>query len=170
VFTTQRDAVSEVAHAILASLPSQPADVPVSDASVTSAVAIKVSYARPVSPDDGGSPIVSYELQMDDGEGGGFVSLRGFSSYSLETDATVTVGILKGRAHRLRYRAKNAVGWGPFSEEATILAATVPAPPAPPVFAGFSAGALSVVVGASTDNGGTAILAVELWRDQGDDF
>jgi hypothetical protein len=31
--------------------------------------------------------------------------------------------VITGRNHRFKYRAKNIVGWGPFSDEAFILAA-----------------------------------------------
>lgn len=170
VFTTQRDALSAVTLALLASVPGQPADVPVSDATVTSAAAIKVTFAQPTAPDDGGSPIISYELQMDGGYGGEFLSLVGASPYSMATHFTVTENVLKGRYHRLRYRAKNAVGWGAFSAEATVLAADRPSRPEPPTFSSYSAGTLTVTIGESADNGGTAITAMELWRDAGDDF
>lgn len=55
-------------------------------------------------PDDGGSPIVSYELQIDDGLSGEFVSVQGFTTNSLLKTATITSGINKGRDYRLRYR------------------------------------------------------------------
>ena len=69
---------------------------------------------------------MTYDLQMDDGEGGDFVSLHGVSLYSMTTHVTVTENIFKGRTHRFRYRARNAVGWGPYSAEAAVLAAGVP--------------------------------------------
>lgn len=60
---------------VLASVPTQPAHGAVSDASVTSATAIKVLYDAPAS--DGGTPITNYEVQMDDGIGGGFHTVAG---------------------------------------------------------------------------------------------
>lgn len=60
---------------VLASVPSQPAHGAGSDASVTSATAIKVLYDAPAS--DGGTPITNYEVQMDDGIGGGFHTVAG---------------------------------------------------------------------------------------------
>jgi hypothetical protein len=69
---------------------------------------------------------------MDDGKGGDFVSLIGYTSDNLRLWHTVTEGITKGTLYRFRYRARNDIGWGPFSDEAFILAASVPqAPPAP---------------------------------------
>ena len=170
VFTTQRTALSDVAHALLASVPGLPADVPVSDPSVTSSDALRVTFALPDAPDDGGSPILSYELQMDSGDGGDFISIHGFSPYSMATHYTATQNVSKGRTHRFRYRAKNAVGWGPFSAEASVLAASRPSRPEPPAFSSFSAGTLTVTITPSADNGGTALLGTELWIDAGDDF
>ena len=78
---------------------------------------------------DNGSPLISYELQMDDGLGGDFVSLTGFSPYSMIRHFTVSENVVKGRDHRFRYRVRNAVGWGEFSEESFVLAAVVPSAP-----------------------------------------
>lgn len=45
---------------------------------------------------------------------------------------TVTKGIVKGRTFRVRYRAINSIGAGPWSDIAYIPASTVPkAPPKP---------------------------------------
>ena len=114
VFTTQRDSLSEVAYALLASVPFAPTDVPVSDTSITNDTTIRVTYASP-APNDGGSAILSYELQIDDGLGGDFTTLVGYSPYTMATHFTIDQGILKGRVHRFRYRAKNSVGWGAYS-------------------------------------------------------
>jgi hypothetical protein len=58
---------------------------------------------------------------MDDGLGGDFVSLTGFSPLSMIQHFTVTDYIVKGRDHRFRYRVQNAVGWGEFSEESYVI-------------------------------------------------
>jgi hypothetical protein len=72
--------------------------------------------------------------------------------------------------HRFRYRAKNTVGWGPYSDEVSILAANVPSVPLQPEFLNFSNDALQVKINPSEDNGGTAITHMELWKDAGNDF
>lgn len=61
VFTTQRSGLSDVGFITKASVPGKPLDVPVSDPTVTSDTQIKVNFANP-APDNGGSPIISYEL------------------------------------------------------------------------------------------------------------
>jgi len=155
---------------LLASVPAAPTDVPVSDASITSDTTIRVTYATPTPPVNGGSDLLSYALQMDDGLGGDFVTLVGFSPHSMVTHYTVSAGIVKGRVHRFRYRAKNSVGWGPYSAEASILAATVPSAPAQTSFSNFTGNALIVNLGLSADDGGSPILGMELLRDAGDNY
>ena len=109
-------------------MPDTPTDLPTSDPDVTTNTQIKINFANP-APGNGGSGIVSYELQMDDGLGGDFQSIIGFDSDSLLTTYTINTGIVKGRDYRFRYRAKNLIGWGSFSPEREVLAATVPQPP-----------------------------------------
>ena len=60
---------------VLATVPAQPADAAESDTGVTSGSVLKVTYAAPAS--DGGSPVTNYEVQMDDGVGGGFHTVAG---------------------------------------------------------------------------------------------
>ena len=40
-------------------------------------------------------------------------------------------GVVSGQLYRLRYRALNEIGFGPFSDTAYILTATYPYNPAP---------------------------------------
>ena len=100
MFTTQHDALSNVGYIVLAGVPSKPTDLPVNDPTVTSDNKIKVTFASP-PPAANGSPILSFELQMDDGINGDFTSLVGYSSFSLLTQYTVDENIIKGRHHRL---------------------------------------------------------------------
>jgi hypothetical protein len=164
-----RSSYSEIAFLSLATVPDMPVDVPVSDLSVTSDRVIKVTYANP-APGNEGSPILSYELQMDDGLAGPFTSLVGFSTYSLQTSFIATHGVVKGREHRFRYRALNMIGWGAFSAESYVLAATVPAAPPQPTFVSCINGVMTLQIPPSNDNGGTAIYKYELWVDAGNDY
>jgi hypothetical protein len=130
---------------MLASVPSKPTDIVLSDTSVTSDTKIKVTFAEP-EPTNNGSPILSYELVMDDGKSGNFVSVQGFTQNNLKTEATITEGVIKGREHRFKYRARNAIGWGEYSDVSAVLAATVPQKALQPTFLSFSADVLTVVV------------------------
>lgn len=158
--------MSAVNFIVLASTPKKPTDIPISDRMITSDDLLKVSFG---SPDNGGSPIISYELVMDDGKSGSFISLVGFKQNSLLQEFSVSNPdlIVKGRRHRFMYRAKNIVGWGPYSDEAFVLAARVPSPAEAPYFLTFQADSLSIVVPRSLDNGGAAITSYELWVDEG---
>lgn len=107
---------------------------------------------------------------MDDGISGDFVSIVGLTTNSMLTAYTVTSNIIKGNSHRFRYRAKNLVGWGPLSANTAILAARVPSAPAKPEFLSFDAGVLYIKIPRVSDNGGSAVIAYELYVDEGDDF
>jgi hypothetical protein len=61
----------------LAAVPDTPVDQVTSDANVTSDSLIKVKYGPLTSSQNGGAPILSYELQMDDGRGGNYSALIG---------------------------------------------------------------------------------------------
>jgi hypothetical protein len=88
--------------------------------------------------------ILSYELQIGDESNGEFVSIVGYDSNSLLTTFLVTKSIVKGSYHQFRYRAKNTIGWGPYSGESSILAATVPSAPLKPLFQSFSASVVNI--------------------------
>ena len=154
----------------LASVPSKPTDVPQNDPEVTNDQRIKVTYANP-APYDGGSPIISYELAMDDGMTGNFTSLVGYEPNSLLKVFTIENDlVIKGRNHRFRYRAKNVVGWSDWSDDAFVLAARVPYQSDRPQFSAFADGVLSILIPRSLDNGGTPILSYELWVDAGNNY
>lgn len=117
---------------VLADEPAQPLQAPVSDALVTNESRIKVEFGPQADDENGGSPILSYELQMDDGIGGNFTSLIGGSKDSLETTFTISTGITEGGIYRFRFRSRNVNGWSLFSDIRYIKAATIPQrPPAP---------------------------------------
>jgi hypothetical protein len=82
-----------------------------------------VEYA--VYADDGGSPILTYALDIDRGDGAGFVE---------EVDAPgnsviITTGITSGETYYVRYRASNVHGPSADSSVLEIVAATVPSAP-----------------------------------------
>jgi len=81
----------------------------------------------------GGSAIISYNLQYDQGSGNdnSWVDLIGYPSNFLQTTYTVTAGITKGTAYRFRLRSKNVYGFGPFSPVAIVRSSDVPEMPIP---------------------------------------
>jgi hypothetical protein len=62
---------------VLAAVPDTPSSAPSSDAAITSSSQIGVIYGPLTATQNGGSAVLSYELQVDDGEGGAYQSLIG---------------------------------------------------------------------------------------------
>jgi hypothetical protein len=66
---------------------------------------------------------------MDDGEGGTFVEVVGFTvAYTLNS-RLITSNIQSGKTYRFQYRAQNIHGWSEFSPIGEILSATTPSIP-----------------------------------------
>ena len=85
--------------------------------------------------DSGGSSIISYNLQIDDANGGPFVSVGGYDPISMQTDYTLTDHVRLGQTYRLRYRVRNDVdneSWSDFSDMLYALVSSTPSPPEPP--------------------------------------
>jgi len=114
---------------------------------------------------DGGSPLLSYGLDVDDGAGGPFAPAVGASPltapYTLNS-AQLTTAIASGLTYRLRYRAYNVHGWGPDSPIGTIVAATLPDAPPEPALSLVGAG-VQVTWSPPDDTGGAGI-AVTAYR------
>jgi len=80
-----------------------------------------------------------------------------------------TTEVEKGRTYRFRYRAKNVHGWGPFSDELYVIAASVPAAPPSPTVLAVSATQIQLQLYPSQDNGGTAVTDYQLHMNTGVD-
>lgn len=79
--------------------------------------------------ENGGSSIVSYSLEVDDGAGGSFIEIIGGSPLSAPytlNSKIVTTAVASGATYQVRYRAYNVHGWGDYSPTGSITAATVP--------------------------------------------
>ena len=159
-----READSGAVALVLASIPDTPSVGPVNDNTVTSSSKIRVTYGITSPPDNGGSPILSYALEIDNGKGGTFKKVVGFASNSLLTAYTITSNIQKGLEYRLRYRVKNAIGWSDYSDSSFILAANVPDAPPKPTFSSFDTLTLKLEIQPSKDNGGSPIKEYVLYR------
>ncbi len=78
---------------VLSAIPDTPTTGPTSDVTFTDNTRIRVVFGpQPVS-ENGGSDILSYELQMDNGKNGEFRSLIGHDKNSLETVFVISEGI-----------------------------------------------------------------------------
>jgi hypothetical protein len=102
----------------------------------TSESRLDVQWAFLTGPGaDGGSPLLSYGLEVDDGAGGPFAAAAGASpetSPYTTNSKEITTAISSGLLYRVRLRAYNVHGWGLYSPVAEILAATLPGAPDEP--------------------------------------
>lgn len=76
----------------------------------------------------GGAEILSYNLQIDSNGGGSgpWTDVSGQDgSYQLNLSQIIS-GLEGGRTYYFRYAAKNAHGWGPYSNVSYILMANKP--------------------------------------------
>jgi hypothetical protein len=119
-------AISQTSAFVLASIPAAPTAAPDSDLAQSSFEQLKISYSE-VS-DDGGSPILSYSLEIDDGLGGQFKSLYGETVDTMSL-STLYKNVTRGLSYRARFRARNVIGWSDYSPIGFLLAATVPEAP-----------------------------------------
>jgi hypothetical protein len=109
---------------VLAAVPDQPSSVPVLNLEFTSASAIHVDYAALTEAENGGSPILSYELQVYRLETSSWLSITGGDNhFSLLTSTVYSDALVKGITYRLRYRAWNINGPGDWSLHGYVLAA-----------------------------------------------
>ncbi len=156
---------------VLADVPATPASEPTYDPSQTNHEQILLQIASFDGSDPlqtGGSTVLSYSLEVDDGAGGSFIPLYGESSDSLSTSYLLRRPGMRGLIVRARYRARNAVGWSSYSPISYTRAASRPrAPTAPPRVAGATSTSISLVLTRSEDNGGSPIVRHELWIDDG---
>lgn len=126
--------------------------------------AVMISVQLPLASDN--DSIFTYELQIDNGVGGQFVTFAGNPEYSMETRYTIE-NLVTGRTYRLRYRVLNFVGWSQFSPILFVHFATVPVAPGPVSFVSATDTTITLNFVESEQNGGSEITAYELWRDNG---
>jgi hypothetical protein len=82
---------------------------------------------------DGGSQIISYQLQIRQRDTDEWITVLGNTGLNLRTVFTVPSFLAAtGQLIQARFRCKNAIGWSEFSDLDYLLKAGVPyAPPAP---------------------------------------
>jgi hypothetical protein len=98
---------------VLADAPSTPTGAPTYDTSQSNSTQIRWQIAEVAAT--GGSPILSYSLEVDNGRGGDFVALYGAASNSMSTIYLLSGMDMRGNVFRARYRVRNAVGWSQYS-------------------------------------------------------
>lgn len=145
----------------LASLPKRPSTVPTSDPSITRQDRLGVIIETFTSANDGGSFILSYNIQYDDGHRGDYRDV-----FQLSPTLTISGNVVEaGAQYRVRYRAQNFNGWGEFSDVAYILAATVPDKPNAPKYVSSTSTSIRLLFIPPANNGGSVILGYKLFYD-----
>ena len=86
-----------------------------------------VNWIALVIPENGYANINSYNLEWDAGTSGVvWYEQIGYTTDFLLVSFTVIQDVIVGNSYQFRIRAKNAIGWGPYSNTLTIKAATWP--------------------------------------------
>ena len=160
---------SGVLSVILSAVPDTPASGPTSDASVTNESRIKVNFGPQSASENGGSPVLSYDLQVDYGHDDDFLSVIGGEGMddSLETRYTIETNIVSGNMYRFRYRSRNANGWSAYSPISYIKAATKPTRPPAPIFLDATATSVVLRLFQTPDDGGDEVASYQLYRNEG---
>jgi hypothetical protein len=162
--------ISNIGTFIIATIPDKPPTTPVLDVSQSDGEKLKVTIGEFLTAQNGGADIVSYEIQIDDGNNGPFTTvLGGIDSYTLDSEVTITQGIVKGKQYRLRYRAINLIGTGPWSDMTYVVASTFPKAPPKPVYTFVDNTKLDLLLTETQDDGGSKILAYYLYINEGFD-
>lgn len=163
--------LSRVASFIIAQKPDAPTEEPEHDSSQADEQSLSLSLTPFTRDMNGGSEVIGYQMQIDDGRSGPFVTVLGAdldqpALMTLETQVLVN-GLTKGFIYRVRYRAINQIGSGDWSEIAYKRAASVPAAPPTPIITFVDATQIALQLSISSDDGGTGIFAYHLYINEG---
>ncbi len=115
-------------------MPDTPLTAPTVDINESDGTKLKIRISEFTDAMDGSADILSYEIQIDDGNNGPFRTVLGGDTYTLDAEVTVTDGIIKGKTYRLRYRAINIIGAGLWSGIRYVVASTYPKAPHKPIY------------------------------------
>ena len=87
-----------------------------------------MEYPNLVGDYTGGNQIISLQLQWDSGTGGEtWTTLIGASPYSTTTSYSYSSALIDaGRVYKFRYKARNQIGWGEYSDQGDVIAASEP--------------------------------------------
>jgi hypothetical protein len=121
---------SPVLRVTLAAVPDTPTDTSYQDFPRTTGTSIKVLYPALSQAQNGGSPVLGYDLWRDDGLNGNYFRL--YTADNVLSLVYFDTNVLKNRVYRFKYRARNINSWGDFSSPGYIFAANLPNQPAKP--------------------------------------
>lgn len=134
---------------VLADVPGAPTPAPLIVTSESTTEKIELKFDN-TNPDDGGSPVILVELQMDDGNQGNFISVL---NTTYLTQLTIT-DVERGNFYRFRYRVANVNGYSDWSSVAYLTPTSQPDAPPAPQFASGTSTTVTLNFEESEDNNG----------------
>lgn len=154
---------SEIVTITFAIAPPKPNAAPSKDASKSSSTKITVLYS---TTDNGGSPLLGYQLQYGVGLSGGFSNLISSSASNMATSYTL-LNTIQGQNYYFRFRAKNKYGWGDYSDVGYIIAAEAPMKSNIPILNSVSSTSITLDLDQTVNNMGSLIIEYELYWASG---
>ena len=130
--------------------PEAPSSFSRNDAQTTK-TQVAFSWSPPAS--DGGSEILDYSIEMDDDNDDVYVEV----ATGVTLTSYIKTGLSSGVSYRFRVRARNLKDLGTYSAPFTIVAATVPSQPSPPVTTNDGETGIIITWSAPTDSGGITL-------------
>ena len=117
--------VSQTVVAQVQTVPLKPSSTVYVDQINTNSEQIALKWNALVGEEDGGSDVLLYNVQWDQGTSEMVYSLQTTSALAYTVTSAVE-GLIGGYPYQFRYRAKNKHGWGEYSETSTFNAASIP--------------------------------------------
>lgn len=124
----------------------------------------------------GGAAIIGYDMQIDDGLNGEFRYVIGGnrSANTLQTSVFLTAedGLKSGLTYRVRFRAINEIGEGPWSDTAFVRAVVLPSAPPSPVVTFFDQTRIDLTLLRTPNDGDSAggtAMRYNLYANEGVD-
>jgi hypothetical protein len=119
-------------------------------------VGLEISVADPTVPDLSNLPILGYDIAVSSEND------NNFNIYSTAYSVTISENVFPGAIFAVKYRAKNSLGSGEFSEIAYVTATTVPSAPPQPILDSVDGTTISLSFAPSSTDGGLDITKYEL--------
>jgi hypothetical protein len=145
-----------------ASVPDAPSSLTMASQSPT---AIAISWTTPYN---GGTPITTYQIWWDNGQGGLPASfVQKISSTGVVTLVTISSGIVTDTVYQIAIKASNLIGDSSLSSVISIRAAQAPDAPAAPSKVTSTTNSITVQWTSPGFNGGNVITHYSLYIDNG---
>jgi hypothetical protein len=137
---------------------------------------LELTLPEMAASETGGAAIIGYDMQIDDGLNGEYRYVIGGnrSANTLQTSVFLTAedGLQSGLTYRVRFRAINEIGEGPWSDIAFVRAVVLPSAPPSPVVTAFDATQIDLTLPRAPDDGDSAggtAMRYNLHANEGED-